>query len=441
MTSAGRIDPFDAIERTLARIADSDDPAVFTQVCAQRARHQAQASRRRHWSGAALGPLDGVPVAWKDNFDLKGQVTTAGARCLDQDPPASEDAPVVRALEAAGMVSVGRVNMSEFAFSGLGLNPHFGTPRNPHSPSEDPRAPGGSSSGSAVAVARGLVPISIGTDTGGSVRIPAAFNGVVGYKASTGRYPMHGVFPLSSTLDSLGVLCQTVTDAMVVDAAMRNVAGSVAKPASLQGVHVVAPLNVMLDECEPAVLANFETALHRLEQAGAFIERRRIAAFDEIMALSLVHGAIVTVEAYALHRQRLDGEAAARMDRRVVARTRMGAAVSPASYQTMLQARQRLIAEVSAEFACALIACPTVAHTAPSIAALEADDEWFAVINIKTLRNTMIGNFLDWCGVSLPCGTDASGLPTALLLSGMRGTDDRLLSLAQTAQAVVCPQV
>ncbi|MGS0754637.1 amidase [Roseateles sp. GG27B] len=434
------IDPLDAVERTLADIAACDDPAVFIQVCAERARGLALASQRRHASGQALGPLDGVPVAWKDLFDLKGEITTAGALCLDQERPALDDAQVVHALEAAGMVSVGRVNMSEFAFSGLGLNPHYGTPRNPHSPPGDARAPGGSSSGSAVVVARGLVPISIGSDTGGSVRIPAAFNGIVGYKASSGRYPMQGVFPLSHSLDSLGVLCTSAADAAAVDGALRQAPLTRIRPATLVDVRLVVPTNVVLDDCEPAVLTNFEAALHWLEQTGTIVERRPIAAFDDIMALIAQHGAIVTSEAYALHRQRLEGAAAARMDQRVVARVRLGANISAASYEALLQARQRLIAETAADLGNSLVACPTVAHTAPSIAALEADDALFVATNIRTLRNTMLGNFLDWCGISLPNGADADGLPTGLMLCGVHGSDDRLLAIAQTAQPVVCPR-
>lgn len=434
------IDPLDAVERTLASIVACDDPAVFIQVCAERARGLAKASQSRHASGQARGPLDGVPVAWKDLFDLKGEITTAGARCLEQEPTAPDDAPVVRALEAAGMVSVGRVNMSEFAFSGLGLNPHYGTPRNPHSPAGDARAPGGSSSGSAVAVARGLVPISIGSDTGGSVRIPAAFNGIVGYKASSGRYPMQGVFPLSHSLDSLGVLCTTAADAVAVDGALRQAPLAEIRPATLVDLHLLVPTSVVFDDCQPAVLANFEAALQRLEQAGVIIVRRRIAAFDAIMALMAQHGAIVTAEAYELHRQRLEGPAAARMDPRVVARVRLGADISAASYDALLEARRRLIVEAADDVGHSLVACPTVAHTAPSISALEADDALFVATNIRTLRNTMLGNFLDWCGISLPNGADADGLPTGLMLCGVHGTDDRLLAIAQTAQSVVCPR-
>ncbi len=217
--------------------------------------------------------------AWKDLFDVEGSADHRGSsRALDRRmPPANADAPVVAALRGdAGMVCIGRANMTEFAYSGIGLNPHYGTPRNPHGRAE-PRAPGGSSSGSAVVVARGLAPVAIGSDTGGSVRIPAAFNGIIGYKASTDRYPMDGVFALSPTLDTLGVFARTVEDAAVVDAAMRGLVAPGARQEPLAGLRVLVPTNVVLDDCEPAVVENFEAALARLGAAPArSIERRAV---------------------------------------------------------------------------------------------------------------------------------------------------------------------
>ncbi len=205
---------------------------------------------------------------------------------------------MVARLKSAGMVSVGRVNMTEFAFSGLGLNPHYGTPANPHSPDE-PRIPGGSSSGSAVAVASGLVPVSIGTDTGGSVRIPAAFNGIVGFKATRGRHPMEGVYPLATSLDSLGVFARTVEDAVAVDAAMLGRVASPVVRGSVAGTVIVVPTNVVFDRAEPEIVAAFDAAIARLEAAGAVIRRQAIPAFDEILALYAEHGPLVTAEAYA----------------------------------------------------------------------------------------------------------------------------------------------
>ena len=217
----GRLDAVELTERTLAAINSHGDKAIFIEVFAARARREAAAAAARLKAGRPLSPLDGVPAAWKDLFDVEGKVTTAGSVVLKSDPSAARDAPLLAAAAAAGIVTIGTTNMTEFAFSGIGLNPHYGTPRNPHDP-KVARSPGGSSAGSAVAVAAGLAPVAIGTDTSGSVRVPASFNGVTGYKSSTGRYPMEGVFPLSRTLDSLGPLAHTVEDCVLTDAVLRR---------------------------------------------------------------------------------------------------------------------------------------------------------------------------------------------------------------------------
>ena len=435
MMAAGMLGAEAVTRQTLAAIERCDDKTVFTLLTSERAGREASAAAKRRRGGRPASLLDGVPVAWKDLFDLEGIVTTAGARCLAGDPPAPSDAAIVQRLAAAGMVSVGRVNMTEFAFSGIGLNPHFGTPVNPHG---SDRVPGGSSSGSAVAVARGLVAVSIGTDTGGSVRIPAAFNGIVGYKTSSGRWPMAGVFPLSRSLDTLGVLCRNVADAVLVDAAARGLTGPTVTRGAVADLRLLIPTNVVFDGCEPAVVANFEAAIERLAAAGARIERRRIGAFDEILALTARHGAIVTAEAHALHKARIEGAASALMDRRVVARAKAATNMSMADYIALLDARRRLIAETAAALGGGiLVAYPTVAHVAPSIAALEADDDLFAAVNAKTLRNTLLGNFLDWCGVSIPTGTDAEGMPTGLLFSGAPEADEALLAAALAAEDIV----
>jgi aspartyl-tRNA(Asn)/glutamyl-tRNA(Gln) amidotransferase subunit A len=437
LLQAGLLDAEQVAESTLSAIDRNPDKAVFTRVTAGRALTEARAASRRIRAGRPLGPLDGVPIAWKDLFDLEGIVTTAGSVVLADAPPAARDAAVVERLRDAGMVSVGRVNMTEFAFSGIGINPHYGTPANPHG-RDVPRIPGGSSSGSAVAVAAGLVPVAIGTDTGGSVRIPAAFNGIVGYKATRGRYPMEGVYPLSSSLDSLGVLCRTVADAVAVDAAMLGQVVPAVRRGALAGQRLVVPTNVVFDDAEPGVLSAFEAALARLVAAGCTVERRPVPAFDAILDLYRRYGPMVTAEAYALHEARLTGPDAERMDRRVVARARLGAGISMTAYVALLAARAPMIRDLAAAFgADAVFAFPTLPHVAPPIADLEADDDRFIGVNVRTLRNTMLGNYLDWCGVSLPCGTGEAGMPVGLLLSGQPGTDERILSLALAAEAAV----
>jgi len=424
-----------AAEETLARIGACDDPAIFTTLTRERAMAEARAAAGRLEAGRPLGPLDGVAVAWKDLFQMRGLATTAGSSVRAGGPPAERDAAVVANLAAAGMVSVGRTNMTEFAYSGIGLNPHFGTPRNPYG--TPPRIPGGSSSGSAVAVARGLVPIAIGSDTGGSVRVPAALNGVVGWKATTGRYPMAGVFPLSPTLDSLGVFARSVADAVLVDAALRGETPASATPQSPDGVPIFVPTNLVMDDCEPAVLARFEAAIARLARAGAVVERGVLPAFDALLRLGEKRGAILSAEAYAVHEALLRSDAAARVDRRVVARLRAAADITLADYLSVTFARRQLIAETAARFARSFIAFPTTPMVAPPLAPLAHDDARFVAANARVLRNTSPGNFLDWCGVALPDGRDDAGMPTSLLLSAMPGRDDALLALALGAEAVI----
>ncbi len=435
--ATGALDPEGVCDAVMGAIRSVDDPAIFTVVTEARARQEAGAAAARLREGRPKGPLDGVPVAWKDLFDLSGLVTTAGSRVLADNPPASADAPVVARLAAAGMVCVGRVNMTEFAFSGIGINPHFGTPRNPHG-GGFPRIPGGSSSGSAVAVARGLVPVAIGTDTGGSVRIPAALNGIVGFKASGGRYPMQGVYPLARSLDTLGVFCHSVEDAVLADAGMRGALIPSARRRPPQGVRLLVPENVVFDEAETAVVANFDAALGRLAAAGVKVERRRLPVFDEILALYQRHGALVTAEAYHQLRPFLEGPAAERMDLRVVKRALLGAKITAADYCELTLRRAEMIDATRALFdGDGFVAFPTVPHVAPPIAELESDFDLFVRTNARTLRNTMLGNFLDWCGVSVPSGADANGLPTGLLISGAPGEDDALLSFVLGCEAEI----
>ncbi|MBB2792829.1 UNVERIFIED_ORG: aspartyl-tRNA(Asn)/glutamyl-tRNA(Gln) amidotransferase subunit A [Rhizobium pisi] len=436
LIQSGAADPVDVAEAVFDGIANYVDKAVFTMLFEDRAMEEALASSERLRHGRSLGLLDGIPIAWKDLFDIEGVTTTAGSRVLAGDTPAERDAAVVGLLKNAGMIAIGRTNMSEFAFSGLGINPHYGTPVNPQN-SDRPRIPGGSSSGAGVAVAAGLVPVAMGTDTGGSVRIPAAFNGIVGYKATRGRHAMDGVYPLAKSLDSLGPLCRTVKDAVWIDAAMCGLTAPEVAERSLQGLELLVPENIVFDGAEPGVVAAFEAALERLQRAGVRMSRITIPAFDEIIDLLTKYGPLVTAQAYALHQERLSGPEADRMDHRVVMRTRLGARTTAPHYMALLEARGRLIADVDRFIGDRLIAFPTVAHVAPPIAPLEQDDELFFATNNKTLRNTMFGNFLDWCGVSVPCGTGEAGMPVGLLLSATARRDGALLGTALAAESVI----
>lgn len=432
----GALDPVAVVEDVFARIESVGDPAIFIETLRDRALAEAKASRKRLKAGTPASLLDGVPIGWKDLFDLKGRVTTAGSVVLKSDPPAGADAALVAAGKAAGLVSIGCLNMTEFAYSGIGLNPHYGTPRNPADPKVH-RSPGGSSSASGAVVAAGILPLAIGTDTGGSIRIPASFNGVVGYKSSTGHYPMDGVFPLSRTLDTLGPFAHSVEDCVLADAVLRGLTKPKIKARPLKGLELVVPETVVFDGSEDSVLKNFEASIARLRKAGAKVRRMKMPQFQEILDLIARHGHLLGAEALALHWNRVKGPDAERMDQRVVKRILMADKMTAADLVIVQEERKRLIAESNAIIGDALLALPTTPHVAMPIAPLEADHEVFFRNNAKTLRNTMLGNFLDWCGVAIPNGADGDGMPTSFLLSATHGGDSGLLSAALAAEGVI----
>jgi aspartyl-tRNA(Asn)/glutamyl-tRNA(Gln) amidotransferase subunit A len=436
LLQSGKLDAVELTEQVLEDIGRHPDKAIFTGLFPERALSEAAASATRRREGRSLGILDGIPIAWKDLFDIEGLTTTAGSSILATAPKAAGDAAVVDLLKQAGMVAIGRTNMSEFAFSGIGINPTYGTPVNPRS-TDTPRIPGGSSSGAAVAVAAGLVPVAMGTDTGGSIRIPAGFNGIVGYKATSGRYAMDGIFPLARSLDSLGPLCRSVQDAVWIDAAMRGLGTPLTPRKPSEALDIVIPTNGVFDGAEQGVIDAFEAAIARLEKTGARITRIAFPAFDRLPKLMAEYGPLVTAEAFALHRERLAGPDAAGMDQRVVARARLGERTTTADYLAILDARRQMTAETEALIGNRLVAFPSVAHVAPPIAPLVADDEAFFAANGKTLRNTGFGNFLDWCGVSIPCGTGDAGMPVGFLLSASANCDDTLLASAMALEEII----
>ncbi|WP_395686865.1 amidase [Aestuariivirga sp.] len=424
----GTLDPVALVEEAFAKNESVGDRAIFTELLRDRAVAEARAARRRLKAGSPASLLDGVPMAWKDLFDVKGRVTTAGSVVLKSNPPASADAALVAAARAAGLVSVGCLNMTEFAYSGIGLNPHYGTPRNPNDKSVH-RSPGGSSSASGVVVAAGIVPIAIGTDTGGSIRIPASFNGVVGYKSSTGHFPMEGVFPLSRTLDTLGPLAHTVEDCVLADAVLRGLKKPAVKARAPRGLEILVPTDVVFDGAEAAVVANFEASLSRLRKAGAKVKRITMPVFQQIIDLIAKRGHLLGAEALAVHWDRVKGKDAKRMDARVVKRILMADSMTAVDLVVVTEERKRMVAETAALIGNAVVAFPTTPHVAMPIAPLAADQDVFFRNNAKTLRNTMLGNFLDWCGVSIPNGTDSGGMPTGFLFSAPHGRDADVLAV------------
>ncbi len=424
--ASGKASPVALTEYLLARAKENGAENVFLNIAAEQALTEAQASARRLAEGRALSAFDGVPIAFKDLFDMAGEITSAGSLTRKQAPAASSDASAVARVRAAGMVVLGKLNLTEFAYSGLGLNPHFGTPPNPHG-GATAHAPGGSSSGSGVAVARGLVPLAIGTDTGGSVRIPAAFNGIVGFKPSEGRFDKSGVFALSPGFDTIGPLARTVQDCIAMDMVMRGRPVHQLKRRSIAGQRFIVPQTIVLDGLDEAVANNFERSLMLLERAGGRIERLKFEIFSEVVELGAKHGSIVAAEAFELHGQLIKSAQGGLVDKRVAARIIAGGEVKNLDLGHLKRERHRLTGELDVLAGDALILMPTTATTAPEIAPLEADDDLFHKTNNLALRNTSLGNFLNMPGLALPNGVDKNGLPTSLLVSTRGGRDKFLL--------------
>lgn len=422
----GLTTPDELIESALAAAKNSDH--VFICLLEQRAINDANASTRRWHRGAQLSPFDGIPYAVKDLLDVAGSRTTAGSITRVDAPMAVEDAAVIAALTALGMIPLGKTNLTEFAYSGLGLNPHFGTPTCDVAVGES-RVPGGSSSGSAIAVQRGIVSSAIGTDTAGSIRIPAAFNGLVGYKASTDRYGMEGVHPLAISLDSLGPFAHTVADCVALDAAMRGLKDAAITSANLSGLRFVVDDGVMSDPAlQPAVQQNLLSMMAQLRAAGAQVERRAVVAVARTRELIARTGWLGAIEAWRLLGPVVDGPQGPRMDRRVQARLRSAKGIDPAVEARIRSLRGELMSAIERELDGAILVIPTVKHVAPPMEPLENDDALFAAVNLETLSLTMIGSLLDMPGVAIPSGKDSVGLSTSTLFSTTQGRDDQLLS-------------
>lgn len=421
----GLTTPDQLIDAALAAAKASSH--VFIDLLEQRAVNAAQVSTRRWLHGIPLSPYDGIPYAVKDLLDVFGSRTTAGSITRIDAPMAVEDAMVIATLTALGMIPLGKTNLTEFAYSGLGLNPHFGTPTAGVADAES-RVPGGSSSGSAIAVKQRIVTTAIGTDTAGSIRIPAAFNGLVGYKASTDRYSMKGVHPLARTLDSLGVFAQTVADCAALDAAMRGAEEAVIAATDVSNLRFVIDDGLMSDPAlQPTVRHNLMVMMERLRAAGAPVECRPVLAVARTRELIACEGWLGAIEAWRLLEAIVEGPQGYRMDRRVRNRLRAAKDIGPASESRIRLMRAELMSAIEQELDGALLVMPTVKHVAPPLAALAEDDELFARVNLETLSLTMIGSLLDMPGVAIPSGTDGSGLATSVLFSMTQGHDDQLL--------------
>lgn len=418
----------DALGR--AQASDGEGARVFTRLYAERALKAARASDALRQAGFARSALEGLPVSIKDLFDVAGDITMAGSVALDDAQPAKANAPVVERLVAAGAIIVGRTNMTEFAFSGLGLNPHYGTPLNPFDRAAK-RIPGGSSSGAAVSVSDGMAAAAIGTDTGGSVRIPAALCGLTGFKPTARRVSRDGALPLSTSLDSIGPIGRSVACCAMLDAILSGTGENLLGEAGLAGLRLAVPKTVALDGMDTGVAASFEAALGTLSRAGAQISEIAIPEFAELGAIN-AKGGLAAAEAWHWHRELIQ-RAGDRYDPRVRVRILRGREISAADYIDVLEARAAWIGAVEARIAPfdALI-MPTVPVVAPRIDEL-ADDAAFGATNLLILRNPTFINFLDGCAVSLPCHRPGEA-PVGLMLAGAGGRDRAILSIGQAVE-------
>jgi aspartyl-tRNA(Asn)/glutamyl-tRNA(Gln) amidotransferase subunit A len=426
--AAGRTSSRALVEQALARIADAsgEGARAFVKVNAESARAEADHADRLRKSGVVRSPVDGLPVSLKDLFDVGGEATRAGSKLLADAPPAAADAPAVARLRAAGAVFVGRTNMVEFAFGTVGLNPHYGTPKNPWD-RKTGRVPGGSSSGAAVAVADGMCVMGLGSDTRGSIRQPSALCGVAGFKPTARRVPREGAFPLSYTLDSVGPLANTVPCCAAYDAILAGEPAAALPELPLKGLRFLVPRSSAIEDLDSPVAKAFDAARQTLSRAGAALAERAVPAFDR-QDVYFRNGGFPGAEAWHIHRRWLDrlGE----YDPRVAMRIRMASTLSAADYIELGFQRAAYIREVGALAApFDAILMPTAPCVAPSIAEVDASDEAFFRWTLRIVRNTGLVNFLDGCAASLPCQA-AGEAPVGLMVCGVALADRHVLAVA-----------
>ncbi len=422
------------LDAALMRIDDLSGEGMRACLTVYRkaAQAAAEAADARARAGITLGPLDGAIVTIKDLFDVAGEVTRAGSKVLaDEGKPALADAPPVRALRAGGAVIVAKTNMTEFAFSGVGINPHYGTPGNP---ADRNRIPGGSTSGGAVAVADAMCEIAIGSDTGGSTRIPGALCGLVGFKPSRQRISTAGAFPLSQSMDSIGPIARTVADCAKADAVMAGDDFKTLEPAPLANLRIGIAQGLPLENLDETVAKRFPQAIDALEKAGCRLSNEKLALLDG-MAKVNSRGGIQPAEAFTVHRDRLDRRGAD-IDANVRMRLERARSISAADYIEMVNERAALIAAMDARLAdIDVLALPTTPMVAPTIEEMTPPDV-FARKNAMLLRNTAMWNFFDCCAISLPLPREG-GLPTGLMLVARNGQDRRLFRIAAAVERLL----
>lgn len=422
-------------EQCLANMHDpqGEGAHAFTQVYDEASRISAELTERLHSLGVGLGPLAGMPISVKDLFDIQGEPTLAGSKAMLDAPRAAKDAEIIRRLRNAGAIIVGKTNMTEFAFSGLGLNPHYGTPANPWRRAER-RIPGGSSSGAAVSVADGMAVAALGTDTGGSVRIPAAMCGLVGFKPTAQTLPMSGVLPLSTSYDSVGPIANDVYTCALVYAVSAGREPGTIDDIPLSSISLGVAKNYVLDQIDETVTNTYEAALTRLSTAGVRLNDYVFPVFDRIQSI-FVDGGLVAAEAYAWHRHLIDTKSNL-YDPRVLTRIMRGKDRTFADYVDLLNLRRELIDEGNRQMRRVhAVIMPTVPIVPPRISDLDDDSE-FARVNLLVLRNPTVANVLDACSISLPCHEPGQA-PVGCMLIAPGGNDRFLFAIALALERVL----
>ena len=432
---AGRTTARKLVEECISRIADpaGEGQRTFIHVDKEAALEAADAMDHLRNAHAAPTRFAGIPVSIKDLFDIRGQVTRAGSRALEDSAPADKDATAIARLRRAGFVVIGRTNMTEFAYSGIGINPHYGTPKSGWQRGVG-HVPGGSSSGAAVSIVDRMAHGALGTDTGGSCRIPAAYNGIVGYKPTQRRIPLDGGVPLSFSLDSFGPLANSVQCCATLDAVLADEQPAVIQRRPIKGMRLAVPTTVALDDLDDAVAKTFERSLATLSRAGALIEHIDVPEFLDVGVMN-AKGGFAAAESYAWHRYLLTSKGD-EYDPRVSTRILRGEGISAAEYIDLLNARRSLIARIALRLApYDALVLPTTANTPPKIADL-ADDKAFTVANLRSLRNCTLINMIDGCAISLPAHREGE-VPVGLMLASTGGSDRRIFELAAGMEGAI----
>ena len=431
----GILTPVELTEAIL-RKANQVGAGILLDIFKTQALKEAEASTKRWQKQASLGLFDGIPCVWKDLFDVKGSVTTAGSKAYQNHPQALADAPIVTAYKKCGGINIGKAGLSELAYSGLGINLAFGTPINPFDQQQQ-RIPGGSSSGSAAAVSAELCAFSMGSDTSGSIRIPSAFHHLVGYKPSQHRFNQNQVFPLSTTLDEIGPIAQSVQDCFDVTNLFLNRAPVLLNNPDLSNQTFIVPSNVAFEGIDASVLQRFQAVCQSLQDHGAKIRFQAVPELDTITEAIRKHGTFAAAESFYYHQPVLGSEAGKLIDQRVLDRMYRAKTMLASDYVALLANRKHIIAQMAKTYQNSIFLMPTVVINPPLLAPLLDSDELFHQTNVLVLRNTSLFNFTDSPSISIPMPLDADGLPAGLMLSALSGEDDGLFPVAHVVERIL----